>query len=645
MAKRIWAMGLDESAVDTVTPRIWIMLDGYDPNINTKLKTRLPGPARWDGQNGRWVFPAHWDTCIGARTIADELGVDLKLTQGLKDWAIVERTRQDTIPSVHSWDLVDLSVVESEAPILWEAIKTRPFQTVGAAFAARNRSCLIADQPGLGKTLQSIAAVVEADVRGPILVVAPKSAAHLVWPQELARWLPGEQIYVIGSNVTASERAELVHSAGSYSYDNVDNERVWVITSPNYVRIRAEVDQYGNYVKDEYGNKRIKPVREGLVDLFEYDWSAVIVDESHQTLAGCTGNKKKQSAQRLGLGALRVKDSGLRIALSGTPFRGKEEYLWGQLNWLRPDLYRSFWRWVDDHFDTHRNGYGMVIGRMTDSAGMYREASSVMIRRTKSEVAKDLPDKQYGGWPLEPGVTNSPVAVWLPMDTKQAKAYADIQRAAGVALEGGTLMVNGVLAELTRLKQFAGSYGKLVDDHFVPTLPSNKFDWLVEFLDERGISGELDAGAPKVVVASQFSQLIDAFSAELANLGIKSHKFTGSTSDKDRERIKSDWQNNSDSDVRVLLLTTTAGGTALTLDAADDMVILDETWSASDQEQLEDRIHRLSRIHQVTIWKVFSRGTIEESIARANLESEVSIKSIIDGSRGIDFVLKLVNPT
>jgi SNF2 family DNA or RNA helicase len=240
------------------------------------------------------------------------------------------------------------------------------------------------------------------------------------------------------------------------------------------------------------------------------------------------------------------------------------------------------------------------------------------------------------------------------MDDKQAKAYEEIQRKAQAELEGGILMTTGVLAELIRLKQFAGSHGKMVGDHFTPSLPSNKFEWLVEFLDERGIDKSIHPEAtgkvtdnalaelPKIVVASQFSQLIDCFAEGLAKEGILTHKFTGNTSDKDREYVKNDFQNDPKSPVRVLLLTTTAGGVALTLDAADDLVILDETWNTSDQEQLEDRLHRLSRIHQVTIWNVRSRGTIEEHIARANMEAEFSIKAIMDGERGIEFTKLLL---
>jgi SNF2 family DNA or RNA helicase len=637
-----WRMGL------TADGHIWIKLPYYDPSLNKELKARLPGPVHWDRDLKRWDFPPKWDTCTNARKVADSEGHEILLSPELRTWALEEKARQEQIPDVNSMELTDLPIIRQHYPAIWSAITSRPFQTVGAAFAARNRSCLIADQPGLGKTVQSIAAVIEADIRGPILVVAPKAAAQLVWPQELARWVPSDRVEVLGAHIPADLRNTTVEAWAEEAriYDDpVTDEpgRLWVITSPHYVRIRAEVDKYGKYKYGPDKKKIIKPVGEAVMELFNVKWSSVIVDESHQTLAGASGDKKKQSAQRLGLGALEVREDGLRIALSGTPFRGKEEYLWGQLNWLRPDLYRSRWRWINDHFDVGSNGFGMVIGSMVDREGMYKEAATVMIRRTKAEVAKDLPPKQYAGWPLDPAEPKANIAVWLDMNPKQAKAYAQIEKSAKAELEGGNLYITGLLAQLTRLKQFAASYGTMVDGtygdmHFKPTLPSNKFDWLVEFLDERGIDKNLDpANTPKIVVASQFSQLIDAFAIGLNELGIKGWKFTGGTSPKGRELIVNDWQDNPTSNKRVLLLTTTAGGTGLTLDAGDDLVVLDETWDSSQQEQLEDRLHRISKIHQVTIWKVFSRGTIEEKIAKTNIGKELSIKAILDGERGVDF--------
>src|SRR6478752_4346081 len=131
--------------------------------------------------------------------------------------------------------------------------------------------------------------------------------------------------------------------------------------------------------------------------------------------------------------------------------------------------------------------------------------------------------------------------------------------------------------------------------------------------------------------------MIDVIAEGLTDFGVNSFKFTGATSAASRVAIEDDWQNNPDSDVRVLLLTTTAGGVSLTLDVADDLVLLDETYNPDDQLQVEDRIHRLSRIHQVTIWKLLSLNTIEEGIYRNNMATEMSIRGILDGQRGVDF--------
>lgn len=644
MAK--WDMGLCDSDGNNVgaveaNPRfIWVRLPGYDPDVNDALKSTLPGPARFKRNKGVWVFPRHWDTCVGTRTVADKFGADLRMTSALKEWGFIEKARQATIPDVNDMNVVELHKVKEQAPAIWKLMvegdpgkgfPPRPYQTVGAAFIARNRSALIADDPGLGKTVQTIAGVVESGITGPILVVAPKAAATITWPKELKRWLPGDVVYTLSSDLKPDERAVVVKEV--YSLRNRP-ERIWLITSPNYIRCRAEVDEYGNLTKP----RTILPVREAVMELFDVEWSAVVVDESHQTLAGGSPGvgKNKWSAQRFGLSALQLADDGLRVAMSGTPFRGKECYLWGQLNWLRPDLYRGYWKWCEKHFTVTKDHFGWDVGAMCDEAGMYEEARNVMVRRTKGEVAKDLPAKLYAGWPLDDG-PDSPVAVWLDMVPKQAKAYKAIVDDAAVDLDGGMLMINGILAELTRLKQFAGSCGRMEGDHFVPSLPSNKFDWLVEFLDERGIAKNLETTAPKVVVASQFSQMIDLIVNGLNEIGVKAYKFTGSTNNAQRAAIEEDWQNNPDSEYRVLCLTTTAGGVSLTLDAADDLVLFDETYNPDDQTQVEDRIHRLSRIHQVTIWKLFSRNTVEEGIARDNLKTENSIRGIIDGQRGVDF--------
>lgn len=609
----------------------------YHPDLPRAIRSELPGPVRWDKEAKLWRLPLMWETCTGVRTLANRFNAQLEIGMALSTWAHIEKRRRSDVPDVDSTDVLPMDKLAAIYPRTAAAIKQRGFQTVGATFMARNKAALNADQPGLGKTIQTIAAVIESGLRGPVLVVAaPKSAAVLTWPAELAKWAPNDRVITISGSMKPAEREAAVKEAASAT------ERVWVVTSPNYVRVRAETDEFGKYRREADGSKVLKPVREALVGLFDINWDAIIVDEAHKTLSGATGNIKKQSAQRQGLGALQLSANGLRIALSGTPFRGKEANIWGILNWLRPDLYRSYWRWVEKHFDVYQDGYGTIIGSMKDEELFYKELRTVMVRRTKGEVVAELPAKLYGGEPLDSDDPNSPIGVWLPMEGAQLKAYLAMQKSATADLEGGELTANGVLAELTRLKQFACSAGKMVDGSFQASLPSNKFEWLVDFLSERGITGDADdVPTGKVIVASQFTRLLNVFRAELGKLGIATHILTGETSDKERIRQANEFQ--AEGGPAVFLLNTNAGGASITLDAADDVVILDQTWNKDDQEQVEDRAHRISRTdHTVTIWCLMSLGSIEEGIARQTSVKDRDIKSIIDGQRGVDFVMRLL---
>lgn len=627
--KSTWSVDLEAGSIAFRSP--------YHPDLPHAIRRELPGPARWDKEAKLWRLPLMWETCTGIRVLATRFEAELTIGMELAVWARLAKQSRANVPDVDSTEVLPMANLEAIYPHTAAAIKVRGFQTVGATFMARNRSALNADQPGLGKTIQTIAAVIESGLRGPVLVVAaPKSAAVLTWPAELAKWAPNDRVLMITGSMKPADREAAVKEAA------MATERVWVVTSPNYVRVRAELDEYGNYKREADGSKLIKPVREALVSLFDITWDAIIIDEAHKTLAGATGNIKKQSAQRQGLGALTLKQGGLRIALSGTPFRGKEYNIWGILNWLRPDLYRSYWRWVEKHFAVYQDGYGTIIGSMQDEEAFYRELRTVMVRRTKGEVVAELPAKMYGGEPLDPTDDTSPVGVWLPMEGAQLKAYLAMQKSATADLEGGELTANGVLAELTRLKQFACSAGKLVDGNFEAVLPSNKFAWLVDFLSERGITGDAaDVPTGKVIVASQFTRLLNLFRTELEALGIRTHILTGATSEKDRIRQAEEFQG--EGGPAVFLLNTNAGGASITLDAADDVVILDQTWNKDDQEQVEDRAHRISRVdHNVTIWCLMSLGTIEEGIARQTTDKDRDIKSIIDGQRGVAFVMRLL---
>lgn len=520
----------------------------------------------------------------------------------------------------------------------------------GALFAMQHKQVLIADEPGLGKTVQSIAAVVGSQATGSVLVVAPKTAMYVTWPAELKRWLadvaPNDVVRIIGGKMTRKQRMQVLHDVLQWHQtygcnDSPATARQWVLVSPNYLRFRFQLDDHGNVTYNRDGTKVVLPVREALTGLLAVEWSAVIVDEAHQTLAGATGNIKRQSAQSRGLRLLKVTDGGLRIALSGTPFRGKHENLWGILNWLRPDLYRSYWGWVKKHFDVFTDfALGIeVVGQLKSEPALAQEAKQLMIRRTKDKVTPELPPKTYGGTPL-PGIVESdaPVAVWLPMGNEQRKAYEQMKATAMADLDGGVLLANSLLAEMVRLKQFANSCGYLDSaGSFQPRLPSNKFDWLLSFLEERGIDGK-GQGESKVVVASQFTRHINLFAKALQDKGIGCYTLTGLTSEQDRIDMQAAFQSDPTSH-DVFLLNTIAGGVSLTLDAADDIVLIDSTFNSDDQVQVEDRCHRISRMHHVTVWNLASQDTIDESILRETYKTGLSLKRILDGPGGLRKIL------
>ncbi|AKU45364.1 helicase [Mycobacterium phage Madruga] len=663
-----WRIGLRDNG-----KRAWVEFP-YSDEYKDLLKERVSG-IRWDAKAKLWHAPLDMDTLKDIHSVAKYFGEKLMVEAELASWIKKEKDRYANLikPDDFSADTSQwLPRLRSERPALVAAMESQPHQIPGTAFMVGQRSVLLADDPGAGKTIQTLAAVAEKDVRGPILVVAPRSAVNVTWPEEIEKWLgKDEVIFRINGAMKPDERKITLRAILEHSKDR-PHDRLWVLCGPNYLRIRADLDDYGNYERDAKGNKIIRTVNEGLADLFRIKWACVIVDESHQTLAGSTGNKKKQSAQRQGLGALELRDNALQIAISGTPFRGKTENLWGTLNWLYPDKYTSYWNWVRRHYGVYATDsrYGSGIGKgevIIDEKRFYAELKPLMIRRTKAEIAPWLPAKKYGGthlkvatgersysevpaglqgndrdkWMLE---NFGPVAVWLPMSEKQSKQYDEITASAMLSIDemGETINVNGVLAEMTRMKQVANAClgsNPSARGGVSPILPSNKIEWIEDFLNDRIAAGT------KTIVASQFTGFIELLSNHLDKKKIKHYTLTGKTSDAERTYIRKHFQDEGNNEEMVILLNTKAGGVSLTLDLADDVVICDQTWIPDDQQQVEDRAHRVSRNHNVTIWYLASLGTLDEDIARTNAGREDAARSVLDQQRGVSYVRELISLT
>jgi len=162
------------------------------------------------------------------------------------------------------------------------------------------------------------------------------------------------------------------------------------------------------------------------------------------------------------------------------------------------------------------------------------------------------------------------------------------------------------LAQFTRLQQFANAYCELDLLEVLPTASSAKLDALFEKLEEAGV---LDGSSEdQTVIFSQSRKMIELVHGMLEGKGVTSEVISGKSTADRAGQVKRFQAG----DTKVLCVVTTAGGVALTLDAANTAHFIDEMWEPDAQEQAEDRIHRVSRLHQVTIYHYRARDTIDE---------------------------------
>lgn len=708
--------------LDAAADRIILVSSGATPGLSAQIKgarfLRKPQP--------HWTLPATMTACREARAT---FGKALSIGPDLTAWAAERVANERLMDALGSASDAELRRVPAVSPVLAAAMADRTYQRVAARFVDAGRNVLIADEPGLGKTLEAIGGIIETGVPGPYLVVAPKTATHVVWGREIPRWNPGAHVIVVPEGRAKRDEILWDFVYGPKVYDGQDardsaryqeehyasQANTWLVVHPEMMRAKRTwvCPECGEKTPWRAGRKSLVCILDEVPDpgapgvgmphpyvnpkdiktdteytfpqLFAVEWGAIVSDECDKMLIRKTGTPNQT---RTGAEELRTRPDGIRIAMSGTPTRGKPQLLWGTLNWLRPKEYTSMWRWVEQYWEVN-SGWGdsRTIGGLTEvgKVNLDQELKRIMLRRTKAEVADDMPPKTYIGTTvyqaeaehfgremdaygatvqgaLENGsdlaiAERDAIAVWLPMDVRQKALYDQMERSGVVQLEGGTLDPLGILAEHTRLKQFASSFGMLKEVtrsgetfmEFIPMMPSNKFDYIVEKLEEMGFPGDPQ---DKVIITSQFTSLLSLFEQEMSHLWGKSEMWaerygscsiTGAVTGKRREETIDAFNQPvgpakaGRPNPHVMFLNVKAGGVAITIDSADHMFGVDETWNPDDEIQVEDRIHRVSKPRPVFYHKLRSIGTIEARIAKTNAEMAADARYVLDGRRGVEY--------
>lgn len=540
----------------------------YNPVVVRQVK-QVPG-ASWVPSQKVWSFPLELRV---AEELRLNLGDRLVVDDELREWGIAERLRQLRLSELAMADDAEVFWLRKCNPELGEYL--RPYQRADVARMAAS-SCVNANQPGLGKTVEVVAATLEAGLPGRHLVVCPVISIDLVWIPEITRWLPNDTIHT-GASPLARNGA-VIDAAE-------DGGSCWCVVNPETLRADA------------------------LEAAASVQWDSVTIDEFDRFgLSNPNTNFSK---------LMRTIEAKRMWPLSGTPLGGKAINFWSILNLMYPKEFSSRWRWAEQWLQVVNNGFGKNIGELKPmmESKFFDHHAPWVIRRLKSEVLPDLPPKQYKH-------------VVCRMTKKQAAQYEKFELDAEVIIGEKRVVGTSILAEYTRLRQMAFSMYDRVGDKLVPTDESGKLDALMQNLKHHGIDRK---GGEWSVVASQYTKVCKFLHKWLNDKGIKADIIVGETPKDERTRIVREFQ--SGKGARVIVINTKAAGVSITLDKAESMHVMDKTWNPDNQEQLEDRIHRGNTTHKVMIYTYTSEGTIEEAIDELNLEKSINSKNILDVHR------------
>ena len=545
-----------------------------------ELCKSIPG-ATWNAKDQVWRLPLSWTSCLALRSVFRQ---DLIIGPSLTSWATNELNTRVTPANV----LRDVDTLEDH-----DNEDLFPHQRAGVAFLSTARRALLADEPGLGKTAQTIRAIKKLRDNGeevfPALVACPNTLKKN-WKREFGMWWPDVRVEVISGS--AGQRRKQFDADADVFVINWESLRSHSRLAPYGSVALARCTACGGHDEKVTENRCEVHLRE----LNTIDFKAVVADEIHRS-------KDPKSKQTRALWAA-TGDADIRFALTGTPIANNVLDLWSILHWLSPDEWPSKTRWIDRMIDTMLNAFGgmMVLGvkpHMNDE--FYATVNPRMRRMLKARVLPWLPPVLKERRDVE-------------MSTKQAKAYKQMRDVMIAELEDGSALVApSPLTQTTRLLQFASSYAEVSIDEITGEIktvlaePSCKVDALMNDIS----SG--DFGDDSVAVCAVSRQLIELLSAAMTKAKIPHGLITGAQDEDERQQAVDDFQSGK---IKWILFTAQAGGVGITLTAARRLVMLQRPWSLVDYKQALDRVHRIgSEIHDsVVIMDYVTEGTIEERV-------------------------------
>ncbi|XP_044301010.1 chromodomain-helicase-DNA-binding protein 2 isoform X4 [Varanus komodoensis] len=446
-----------------------------------------------------------------------------------------------------------------------ENLELRDYQLEGLNWLAhswcKNNSVILADEMGLGKTIQTISFLSylfhQHQLYGPFLIVVPLSTLTS-WQREFEIWAPEINVVVyIGDQMSR----------------NAIREYEWVHAQTKRLKFNVLITTYEILLKDK-------------TVLGSINWAFLGVDEAHRL---------KNDDSLLYKTLIDFK-SNHRLLITGTPLQNSLKELWSLLHFIMPEKFESWEEFEEDHGKGRENGY----------QSLHKVLEPFLLRRVKKDVEKSLPAKVEQILRVEMSALQKQYYKWIL--TRNYKALSK-------GVRGSTSGFLNIVMELKKccnhcflikapeenekensqemLLSLIRSSGKLI-----------LLDKLLTRLRERG---------NRVLIFSQMVRMLDILAEYLAIKHYPFQRLDGSIKGEIRKQAL-DHFNAEGSEDFCFLLSTRAGGLGINLASADTVVIFDSDWNPQNDLQAQARAHRIGQKKQVNIYRLVTKGTVEEEI-------------------------------
>lgn len=452
-----------------------------------------------------------------------------------------------------------------------------PYQLEGLNFLrfswSKQTHVILADEMGLGKTIQSIAFLASLFVENlyPFLVVAPLSTLRN-WEREFATWAPQLNVvmYVGSSQARAIIRDYEFYFPKSKKLKKKKSGQLVSETKQDRIKFDVLLTSYEMINLD---TASLKPIQ----------WECMIVDEGHRL-------KNKDSKL---FHSLKQYSSRHRVLLTGTPLQNNLDELFMLMHFLDAGKFGSLEEFQEEFKD---------INQEEQIIRLHKMLAPHLLRRVKKDVMKELPPKKE-------------LILRVELSAKQKEYYKAILTRNYQILTrrgGPQISLNNVIMELRKLcchpymlegvepdiedsgeayKQLLESCGKL-----------QLLDKMMVKLKEQG---------HRVLIYSQFQHLLDLLEDYCTYKKWQYERIDGKVGGADRQ-VRIDRFNQKSSTRFCFLLSTRAGGLGINLATADTVIIYDSDWNPHADLQAMARAHRLGQTNTVMIYRLITRGTIEE---------------------------------